>query len=43
MHNLGFKHLYNVEGGITAWKAKGMPIELNRLKKNVTTLNQLIP
>ncbi len=26
MHSLGFKHVYDIEGGMTAWQGEGMPI-----------------
>lgn len=26
MHELGFKHVYEIEGGITAWQEAGMPV-----------------
>jgi rhodanese-related sulfurtransferase/thiol-disulfide isomerase/thioredoxin len=26
MHSLGFKHVYDIQGGMTAWQGEGMPI-----------------
>ena len=26
MHALGFKHVYEIEGGITAWQQDGLPV-----------------
>lgn len=27
MHEMGFKHVINMDGGIQAWKAEGMPLQ----------------
>jgi rhodanese-related sulfurtransferase len=32
-YNQGFNKLYNLEGGITAWKKDGFPIEKKRIKQ----------
>jgi rhodanese-related sulfurtransferase len=26
MHSLGFKHVYDVQGGIAAWEQSGLPV-----------------
>ena len=33
-HELGFKNIYSLEGGIRRWKAKGLPVVGRKHKKN---------
>jgi rhodanese-related sulfurtransferase len=33
-YNQGFKKLYNLDGGITAWKKDGFPVERKKVKRS---------
>jgi rhodanese-related sulfurtransferase len=34
LYHKGFRKLYNLKGGITAWRKDGMPVQKGRIKKN---------
>jgi rhodanese-related sulfurtransferase len=34
LYDKGFRKLYNLKGGITAWRKDEMPVQKGRIKKN---------